>query len=183
MSIAAGKPVVVEDDCWLGINVVVMPGVTIGKGAVVGANSVVTRDVAPYTIVAGVPAKMLKKRLDFLPPREIIFDNAADRPYFYAGFEVTQQQIAETARAGGILAACEFVIALDRSSGRSLHLIARAEHAGSATLEFEDQRITIPAEYTEAVFAINGAGGNRMRFSARTSVGPAKVLVKKVWIQ
>jgi acetyltransferase-like isoleucine patch superfamily enzyme len=183
MSIAAGKPVVVEDDCWLGINVVVMPGVTIGKGAVVGANSVVTKDVGPYTIVAGVPARMLKKRLDFLPPRQIIFDNAGDRPYFYAGFEVAQKRIAEAERAGGIEAACEFVIALDRSSGRSLHLIARAEHEGNTTLEFEDQRVNITAEYTEAVFTINEAGGNRMHFSARTSGGPANVLVKKVWIQ
>ena len=50
-------PIVIENDAWLGIGVVVLPNVTIGEGAVVGANSVVTRDVKPYTIVAGLPAR------------------------------------------------------------------------------------------------------------------------------
>jgi acetyltransferase-like isoleucine patch superfamily enzyme len=54
--------VVIEEDALLGYNVTVMPGVRIGKGATVGAGSVVTRDVPPYTIVAGVPAKPLRTR-------------------------------------------------------------------------------------------------------------------------
>lgn len=49
-------------DTWLGHNVIVMPGVTIGTGAVVGSGAVVTKDVAPYMIVAGVPAKPLRTR-------------------------------------------------------------------------------------------------------------------------
>jgi acetyltransferase-like isoleucine patch superfamily enzyme len=55
-------PVVIEDDVWLGANVVVLPGIRIGKGAIVGANAVVTQDVAPMTIVAGVPARSIGKR-------------------------------------------------------------------------------------------------------------------------
>lgn len=54
------RPVVVGDHCWLGVNVAVMPGVTIGDGAVVGANSVVTRDVAPGDVVAGAPARVIR---------------------------------------------------------------------------------------------------------------------------
>jgi acetyltransferase-like isoleucine patch superfamily enzyme len=50
-------------DVWLGTAVVVLPGVSIGDGAVVGANSVVTKDVAPMTIVAGVPAQFLRMRI------------------------------------------------------------------------------------------------------------------------
>lgn len=50
------------DDVWIGAGAVVLPGVTIGKGAIVAANSVVTRDVEPYSIVRGVPAKHLKFR-------------------------------------------------------------------------------------------------------------------------
>jgi phosphonate metabolism protein (transferase hexapeptide repeat family) len=49
-------------DTWLGHNVVVMPGVTVGTGAVVGSGAVVTKDVEPYTIVVGVPAKPIRKR-------------------------------------------------------------------------------------------------------------------------
>jgi acetyltransferase-like isoleucine patch superfamily enzyme len=58
----ADKPVVIEDDCWLGANVVINPGVTVGRGCIVGANSVVTKNVAPYTVVAGVPAKKIGER-------------------------------------------------------------------------------------------------------------------------
>jgi maltose O-acetyltransferase len=56
------KRVVIEDDVWIGFRCIIMPGVTIGKGSVIGAGSVVTRDVAPYTVVGGAPARLLKKR-------------------------------------------------------------------------------------------------------------------------
>lgn len=52
--------VVIEDDVWLGMNSVVLKGVTIGKGAVIGANSVVNKDIPSNTIAAGVPAKIIK---------------------------------------------------------------------------------------------------------------------------
>ncbi|PYT09196.1 MAG: hypothetical protein DMF60_03010, partial [Acidobacteria bacterium] len=60
-------PVIIGTDVWLGANVVVVPGVRIGDGAVVGANAVVTRDVPPMAIVAGVPARLLRYR-DSLAP-------------------------------------------------------------------------------------------------------------------
>lgn len=56
------RPIVVEDYVWIGINATVMHGVTIGKGAVVAAGAVVTKDVEPYTIVAGIPAKKIGER-------------------------------------------------------------------------------------------------------------------------
>lgn len=55
---------VIGNDVWIGQNAVILPGVHIGDGAILGANSVVGRDVAPYTIVAGNPAKELRKRFD-----------------------------------------------------------------------------------------------------------------------
>ena len=53
--------ITIENDAWLGTGVVVLPGVTIGEGAVVGASSVVTRDVSPYTVVGGSPARVIGK--------------------------------------------------------------------------------------------------------------------------
>ncbi|HEY7684066.1 MAG TPA: acyltransferase [Gemmatimonadales bacterium] len=53
-------PIIIEDDVWLGAGVVVLPGVTIGRGAIVGANTVVTRDVPPLTVVAGQPARTVR---------------------------------------------------------------------------------------------------------------------------
>ena len=56
-----GRPIVIEDKVWIGINSTVLPGVRIGYGAIVGAQSVVTRDVPPMTVVAGNPARIIKK--------------------------------------------------------------------------------------------------------------------------
>ena len=53
--------VVIEDNVWLGDNVCVLPGVTIGKGSVIGANSVVTHSIPPYSIAVGTPAKIVLK--------------------------------------------------------------------------------------------------------------------------
>ena len=55
---------VIGNDVWIGQNAVILPGVHVGDGAVIGANSVVGSDVAPYTIVIGNPAKVLRKRFD-----------------------------------------------------------------------------------------------------------------------
>jgi acetyltransferase-like isoleucine patch superfamily enzyme len=56
------KPVIIDDDVWIGLSAVILPGVTIGKGAVIGAGSIVTKDVPPMTIVAGNPAIEIRKR-------------------------------------------------------------------------------------------------------------------------
>lgn len=56
------KEVTIEDNVWIGSNVKIVPGVTIGEGAVVGMGSVVTKDVPPYAVVGGNPAKILKYR-------------------------------------------------------------------------------------------------------------------------
>ena len=55
----SSKSIVIEDDTWIGFNATILKGVTIGKGAIVGACSVVTKDVPAYTIVVGNPAKII----------------------------------------------------------------------------------------------------------------------------
>lgn len=58
------RPVVIGNDVWMGANVVILPGVKIGDGAILAAGAVVTNDVEPYAIVGGVPARLIKYRFD-----------------------------------------------------------------------------------------------------------------------
>lgn len=57
-------PIEIEDDVWIGANVIVLPGVKIGRGAVIGAGAVVTKSIPSYAIAAGIPAKVIKYRFD-----------------------------------------------------------------------------------------------------------------------
>lgn len=57
------KPVEIEDDVWIGARAILLPGVTVGQGAIVGAGSVVTKSVPPYAIVAGNPARLVRSRI------------------------------------------------------------------------------------------------------------------------
>lgn len=56
------QPVTIGNDVWIGRRAMIMPGVTIGDGCVIAAGAVVTKDVAPYSVVGGVPARLLKNR-------------------------------------------------------------------------------------------------------------------------
>lgn len=58
------KKVTIGNDVWIGIKATIMPDITIGDGAVIGSNAVVTKDVPPYAVVVGVPAKIIKYRFD-----------------------------------------------------------------------------------------------------------------------
>ena len=64
-----GGKVTIGDRAWLGCNVIVLPGVTIGEGAVCCAGCVVTKDVEPYSVAAGIPAKKVNER-----PRNLVYE-------------------------------------------------------------------------------------------------------------
>jgi acetyltransferase-like isoleucine patch superfamily enzyme len=68
---AVGAPVVIGDYVWLGSRCIILPGVTIGEGAVIASGAVVTKDVEAYTVVGGVPARAISKRenkdYDYMP--------------------------------------------------------------------------------------------------------------------
>lgn len=69
-------PVVIEDDVWVGANVTILKGVTIGRGSVVAAGAVVTKSCPPYSIIGGVPAKVLKNR--FTPEEMVTHERTLD---------------------------------------------------------------------------------------------------------
>ena len=62
----ANKKVIIGDDVWIGARVIVLPGVTVGKGVIIGAGAVVTKDIPDYSVVGGVPAKIIRNRKDSL---------------------------------------------------------------------------------------------------------------------
>jgi acetyltransferase-like isoleucine patch superfamily enzyme len=120
------RPVLIDEDCWLGAHVVVAPGVRIGRGAVIGANSVVTRDVRPYAIVAGAPAKPINQRLAWRPSPWLDATSPAARPYLYAGFDVEERNGEAIATAAG-----EICVALAASSRRVFEASFAAEEKGA----------------------------------------------------
>ena len=88
------KPVYIEEDCWLGYNCFISAGVYIGRGAQVGANTVVTKDVLPYSLIKGSQGKeYINRRFDFFPPTKIEASNAGHWPYFYRGFNHKNDEI------------------------------------------------------------------------------------------
>ena len=165
LSKSHSRPVAIEDDCWLGVNAVVMPGVTVGKGTVVGANSVVTSDVSPYSVVAGAPAKVIKKRLDFIPPRKIDHATLTDWPYFYSGFEISKTSMESNMARGGIVARNEFVICLDGSAGKEIHILAKCFGEEECILVYGGQRRRLPNHMQELSFDAQDSSSNRFRFS------------------
>lgn len=60
-NIEFARPVVIGDDCWIGGGTIILPGVTIGKGVTIGAGSVVSKDIEPWSVAMGSPARVVKK--------------------------------------------------------------------------------------------------------------------------
>jgi acetyltransferase-like isoleucine patch superfamily enzyme len=168
------RPVVIGDDCWLGANVVVLPGVHIGKGAIVGANAVVTVDVDPYAIVAGVPARPIGSRLAYDPPSRVSAARPEDGPYFAAGFDYTEAPVeAHRARAG-------FALRLAATTGH-VHVQARLDAPGAVSLCLGDTAQALGDEWRDLAFPVAAADGHFAFRVVAAAPAPA-VLVRAAWV-
>ena len=178
------RPVVIEDDCLIGINAVLMAGITIGKGVVIGANSVVTKDIEPYSIAAGVPAKVIKKRLNFSPPKKISCLTPQDFPYFYSGFNTSQAALPIRMVHGGMQAKNRFVILLDTSGANSIHMILNGPQGKAAKLILnETYSINLPEKMSEVVFKIDAPINNKLCFNVHSEIGASSVIIQKAWVE
>ncbi len=155
---ALDRPVWIQDDCWLGANVVVCPGVTIGKGSVVGAKCVVTRDVSPYSVVAGVPAKTIGQRLKWNPRNSISADRQEDHPYILSG-----RLVNTTAdRPAYIEASMDTPICIVLSVNRSNTELVFEWHASApARVEIGGFSLSLPT----------GSGQHKVTFAPQKVVG------------
>jgi acetyltransferase-like isoleucine patch superfamily enzyme len=155
----------VLDDCWIGINAVLTPGVTIGRGCVVGSNAVVTTDLEPYTVAVGVPARAIRKRLDFVPPARIEAAREEDLPYFYDGFELVPEPRDELGCEG------DFSLALRRTGA---HVVRLCLSGDGSEIWHGDSRQTMPRTPGVIEFALD-SNGNLSPFLRFYAQGRARV--------
>lgn len=150
------RKITIEDDCWIGINTVIMPGLTIGKGSIIGANSVVTENIEPYSVMAGSPAKLIKKRLNFTPKESIQFSNSADLPYFYSGFYTDQKSLEEHRKDGGIKIKKKFSVYLASKGKESITLEIKKNTEKTFYLKYgRQEKEIIASEFRPITFLIN----------------------------
>ena len=133
------NPIVIDDDVWIGINSVIMRGVKIGKGAIIGSNSVVTKNVLPYSIVAGNPAKEIKKRINFTPKRQLLYSKLSDLPFFYSGFLLDQKNLDKSYLLGGLFAGSKFTIFVDTKNCNFIKLILKNNMYFNLFLQLNEQ--------------------------------------------
>jgi acetyltransferase-like isoleucine patch superfamily enzyme len=175
---AHSQPIVVEEDCWLGMNSVIMPGVTVGRGCVVGSNAVVTRDLPPYSVVVGAPARIVRQRLEFAPPRALDWSEDTHLPYFYSGFETSGAERMQNAQFGGHVARRGFSLWPDGAKGSLVVVRIRGtsdescalSHGGNSyilTNNWQDLRLERGDDHCAMAFELQG--------------GP--VVISKVWVE
>ncbi len=182
------KPVLIGEDCWIGINSVLMQGITLGKGCVVGAGSVVTKSFPPYSVVAGVPARIIKKRLEFNPPSQIIASNVDDLPYFYTGFSFGGYGVSSGNIPSWIEANDAFRISLDFESGKTLVLkmkLCEFEEGFYIKMVEGDEVFPITKGEKEYVFDISNVSASTVGFIIEGNKGSreVRVLIHSAYIE
>jgi acetyltransferase-like isoleucine patch superfamily enzyme len=152
------RKISIGEDCWIGMNSVVMPGISVGRGCVIGANSVVTGNLDPYVIVGGAPARVIGSRFKFVPPSRIDWRDSEHLPYFYSGFELAAAEREANLPFEGHVAADRFALWL---AGGSLELRLRAKAASRQDAVIESGHIQekLNPEWGEYRFAVSDSEG------------------------
>lgn len=182
LSEAHSKKVTIGDDCWLGINVVIMSGLTIGRGCVIGANSVVTKNLEPFSVVGGSPAKFIKHRLDFIPKHALSFDNENDLPNFYKGFFIDYKSLKENYPHKGIIASNKFTVYLT-SQGKKIHITLKKINSNSLTINYNNQNFTLTTnEFTTLTFELLKVNYHEFIVTGLSGKNERYLLVNKIEI-
>ncbi len=150
-NIEHSQKITIGDDCWIGINSAIMPGVSIGRGSVVCAHSIVTKDIPPFSVVAGEPARVVKSRLEFIPKSLISFSNDDDLPNFYKGFFPDMKNLNEDRNAGGIACGNSFTCYLLGNSSGKIKIQCKKLTTESVEIQYNDQKKKIDASGFETI--------------------------------
>ncbi len=153
------RPIVIEDDCWIGINAVIMPGVTIAKGSIAGSGSVVTKSFPPYSVIAGSPAKIINKRLEFNPPDCIESPNDKDLPYFYSGFDL-YNRVKNIDIFGGFCVDGSFSVSLHKDVYSKIKITCKRNKLDIVFLKYNNQQFVVDTEFVVIEFKTSCSGGH-----------------------
>lgn len=177
------RKVIVEDDVWIGINSVIMSGVKIGKGSVIAANSVVTKDVPPYSVVGGAPAKLLKKRIDLKYKKILSCDVEDDLPYFYSGFAVSQKDIHGNRAEGGLQVDPDFSVYMDPDCNLMTIELINVSGQELELLHGRDTVAMIKKGFSKIEFAVEGAVIRKFEIRDKNQMtGDFKLFIKKIML-
>jgi acetyltransferase-like isoleucine patch superfamily enzyme len=172
------QPIVVEEDCWLGMNSVVMPGIKIGRGCVIGSNAVVTRDLPPYSVAVGAPARIVRRRLEFVPPDRVEWSRPEHIPYFYRGFELAEHERRRNAFLEGHLALGDYSLWLSGKSASVIKMRVRSVTANSALIKCFGNDARVTSEWQEIQFP-RGDVNAEMSFG----VSGGSVVISHAWVE
>jgi len=178
MAARHSRPIVLGEDCWVGINAVVMPGVSVGRGCVIGANAVVTKDLDPYCVAAGVPARVIKRRLEFAPPERIDWRQHRHYPYFYAGFRLAGPELEHNKALGGHVTGRHFALWLAARGRGELRFLARSVSGGETVLSSQDVQAIVTAEWTQCRFPATSVDA-----PAWFTANEGEVAISEAWVQ
>ena len=178
------KPILVGDDCWIGAHSVLMAGVRIGKGAVIGAGTIVTRDVHPYTVVVGAPGRNVRNRLEFRPPTRLKADDSRCWPYFYSGFYLRTPEIRESLQSlGGLVAQHRMSFALDNRRGATALVLEVRSIADEVEISLDGCSYQVGTDYTRIAFPVSGDEMSYTYFELRSQRTPAKIVVREACLE
>jgi hypothetical protein len=161
---------------------VILAGITIGKGCVVGANSVVTRDLPPYSVAVGAPAAIINTRLRFAPPRSLDAFLEGDLPYFYSGFGVSASERVTGKQHGGLLAQREFSVAVETAGAQEISVTARFVDTPCA-LKLGKHTRQLQHTFTTMSYPLEATQAAPLSFSAvdaKASSWP--VCISRIWV-
>jgi acetyltransferase-like isoleucine patch superfamily enzyme len=176
------KSVTIDDDCWIGTNTIIMAGVKVGKGAIIGANSVVNTDIAPYAVVAGAPARLIRYRLEYLPPMRIHYLNEKDWPYFYSGFQIKQAEIEKYSRYGGMAALGDFYIHLNCSSAKDLHLIIKTLARNECCIIWDSKEYPVFNTFHEVVLPLSESLCQSHKIEIKQGAHYGTLIICEAWV-